>query len=113
MALLCRENEYNRLYQLLGIENIEFGKPKPPPVIFVYGGPQTGKKSLVSSVLKSIQSDEYQKGKLNKKLKVRSALLSCHLGSFGTSTLFEELWRQLSFQNVERPGEKAKYFHQI
>ena len=103
MPLLCREHEYDLLHQLLGGVDIESGSPKPPSVVFVHGGPQTGKKCLVSSVLKNIQNHELINRKSQKKLRIRSALLSCHLGSFGSAALFEELWRQLSFQAVQ-PG---------
>ena len=96
MAVLCREKEYLLLRRLLGAQQLESGNPKVPSLIFLHGGPQTGKKLLVSSVLKSLQSSQESKKKSVHKTKVRTALLSCHLGSFGSSALFEELWRQIS-----------------
>ena len=109
MPLLCREKEYNLLRKLLGGECIDVRDPKSPPLIFVQGGPQTGKKCLVSSVLKSLHVMNGAGRNTQKNVKIRSALLSCHLGSFGSSAIFEELWRQINFQNQDQPGKKFKY----
>ena len=105
MPLLCREKEYDLLRKLLGGECIDIKDPKPPSLIFVQGGPQTGKKCLVSSVFKSFHALNGARSKTQKQLKVRSALLSCHLGSFGSSAIFEELWRQINSQNEEQAGK--------
>ena len=104
MPLLCREYECKVLRQLLGGDRIETGDPKPPSVIFVQGGPQTGKKSLVQNVLKGIQGNNSYRSNIEKKLHIRTALLSCHLGSISSSAIFEELWRQISSQAVKQPG---------
>ena len=106
MPLLCREQEYNLLRRLLGGEGIDHRDPKPPPLIFVQGGPQTGKKCLVSSVLKSFQDINFARRKTKKKIKIRSALLSCHLGSYGSSAIFDELWRQINSQYKDQAGKR-------
>ena len=104
MAVLCREKEYLLLRRLVGAQQLESGSPKVPSVIFVHGGPQTGKKLLVSSVFKSLQSIQENKQKSKPRPKIRTALLSCHLGSFGSSALFEELWRQINSHDNNQSG---------
>ena len=113
MPLLCREKEYSLLQKLLGGEFSESRISKPPPLIFVQGGPQTGKKCLVSSVLKSIDIRSRSHKQTKDKLKIRSALLSCHIGSFGSSALFEELWRQLISQNLVQPGNEYRNYENL
>ena len=104
MAVLCREKEYALVHRLLGGERIELGKPSVPPVIYVHGGPQTGKKLLVSSVIKNLQNLNIAQKKSSKKLRIRSSLVSCHLGSFGSTSLYEEIWRQISSCDLVEPG---------
>ena len=101
MPLLCRENEYTRLCKLLCGGDVEWTSTKLPPAIFIHGGPQTGKKSLVSSVLKNLHTKEHLNRKGRQTCKIRSALLSCHLGSVGSSALFEEMWRQINTEHVK------------
>ena len=101
MPLLCRENECKRLCQLLCGGDVEWVHTKLPPAIFIHGGPQTGKKSLVSSVLKNLHTKEGLNRKGRHTYKIRSALLSCHLGSVGSSALFEEMWRQINTEHVK------------
>ena len=104
MAVLCREREYGLVRRLLGAETIEQGNPALPSVIYIHGGPQTGKKLLVSSVIRNLKSVNVAQKKSSKKLKIRSSLVSCHIGSFGASSLFEELWRQISTCDLKELG---------
>ena len=106
MEVLCREKEYAFVHRLLGGERIELGKPIVPPVIYVHGGPQTGKKLLVSSVIKSLQNLNITKKKSSKKLRIRTSLVSCHLGSFGSTSLYEEIWRQISSCDLGELGKE-------
>ena len=106
MEVLCREKEYAFVHRLLGGDRIELGKPIVPPVIYVHGGPQTGKKLLISSVIKSLQSLNINKKKSSKKLKIRTSLVSCHLGSFGSTSLYEEIWRQISSCDLGELGKE-------
>ena len=108
--MLCREKEYFLLRRLIGADQIESGSSNVPSVIYVHGAPQTGKKLLVSTVIKSLLDLKVSTNKSLNKPKVRSALVSCHIGSFGSSTLFEELWRQISSYDYDEFDEKGKPF---
>ena len=105
MPLLCREKEYKLLSKLLLSGDINTRVPNPPQVVFVQGGPQTGKKCLVSSVLDNIQSNVRPHKKTAKNIRIRSAFVSCHLGSFSSASIFEELWRQLSSHDMDQSGK--------
>jgi len=91
--LECRQTECEKLERLL----TGGGRNRFPECVFVQGAPQSGKKSVVSAVLRSKSCGSW-----------RVSMSSCHLASLGTSVLFQDILAQLFDEKKNKEDEKAE-----